>query len=98
MLLAFGIARRWKNVYSNALTPGWVPTRMGGAGAPDDLEQAPLTQVWLATSEDARAKVSGKYWYHMHQVPAHPAAHDVDLQEMLFEACHELSGVKMPVR
>ncbi len=32
VLLAFGVARRWPDVLSNALTPGWVPTRMGGAG------------------------------------------------------------------
>jgi hypothetical protein len=30
VLLAFAIARRWTNVLSNALEPGWVPTRMGG--------------------------------------------------------------------
>jgi NAD(P)-dependent dehydrogenase (short-subunit alcohol dehydrogenase family) len=35
VLLAFGIARRWPDVLCNALEPGWVPTRMGGSGAPD---------------------------------------------------------------
>jgi len=35
VLLAFGVARRRPDVLSNALTPGWVPTRMGGPGAPD---------------------------------------------------------------
>jgi hypothetical protein len=34
------------------MTPGWVPTKMGGAGAPDHIHQAHLTQVWLATSDD----------------------------------------------
>ena len=35
------------------LTPQWVPrTRMGGPGAPDDLDQAHLTQAWLAVSDD----------------------------------------------
>jgi len=32
VLLAFAIARRWPNVLSNALEPGWVATKMGGAG------------------------------------------------------------------
>jgi NAD(P)-dependent dehydrogenase (short-subunit alcohol dehydrogenase family) len=49
-LLAFAVARLWPNVLSNAVTPGWVPTKMGGAGAPDDIDQAHLTQAWLATS------------------------------------------------
>src|SRR6516164_3316260 len=30
VLLAFGIARRWKDVTSNALEPGWVATKIGG--------------------------------------------------------------------
>ena len=51
VLLAFGIARRWPGVLSNALEPGWVPTKMGGTGATDDLNEAHRTQVWLAASD-----------------------------------------------
>jgi NAD(P)-dependent dehydrogenase (short-subunit alcohol dehydrogenase family) len=29
VMLAFGVARLWPDVLSNALTPGWVPTKMG---------------------------------------------------------------------
>lgn len=46
VLLAFGVARRWPDVLSNALEPGWVPTRMGGPGAPGDLSKAHVTQAW----------------------------------------------------
>ena len=52
--LAVAIARIWPDVYSNAVDPGWVPTRMGGPGAPDDLRLGHLTQEWLATSDDPR--------------------------------------------
>jgi NAD(P)-dependent dehydrogenase (short-subunit alcohol dehydrogenase family) len=52
VLLAFAVARRWPRVFSNAVDPGWVPTRMGGPGAPDDLEDGYRTQVWLAVSDD----------------------------------------------
>jgi NAD(P)-dependent dehydrogenase (short-subunit alcohol dehydrogenase family) len=31
VLLAFAVARHWPEVLSNALEPGWVPTKMGGA-------------------------------------------------------------------
>src|ERR1039458_10209559 len=37
VVLAFAVARRRPDVLSNALEPGWVPTKMGGPGAPDDL-------------------------------------------------------------
>jgi NAD(P)-dependent dehydrogenase (short-subunit alcohol dehydrogenase family) len=35
--LALAIARCWPDVLSHAVDPGWVPTKMGGPGAPDDL-------------------------------------------------------------
>ena len=30
VVLAFGVARRWPGVFSNAVEPGWVATKMGG--------------------------------------------------------------------
>src|SRR5207253_4144554 len=36
VLLAFAVARRWKDVKANALEPGWVATKMGGPSALDD--------------------------------------------------------------
>ena len=60
VLLAFAVARRWPGVFSNALEPGWVPTKMGGAGAPDDLDQGHRTQVWLAVSDDPAAMGDGR--------------------------------------
>jgi NAD(P)-dependent dehydrogenase (short-subunit alcohol dehydrogenase family) len=96
VLLAFAIARRWKNVLSNALEPGWVPTRMGGAGAPDDMDQAHRTQVWLATSEESEARVSGGYFYHKRPRAPNPQAQDVSLQDRLIAVCEQLSSVALP--
>jgi len=95
-LLAFAVARRWPDVMSNALEPGWVPTKMGGAGAPDDLNQAHLTQVWLAASDEAAAKVTGRYFYHLAPLAPNPQANDAVLQDRLAEICAELSGVPLP--
>jgi NAD(P)-dependent dehydrogenase (short-subunit alcohol dehydrogenase family) len=95
-LLAFAIARRWPQVLSNALEPGWVATKMGGAGAPDDLQAAPKTQVWLAVSDEPAATVSGAYFYHMRPRDTHPAVRDVGVQERLIEACEGFSGVRLP--
>ena len=95
VLLAFAVAHLFPDVYSNALEPGWVPTKMGGAGAPDDLDQAHRTQVWLATSSDAEACVSGKYFFHQRRREPNPAANDPAKQAQLLEACEKLAGVKL---
>ena len=96
VLLAFALARRWPNVLSNAMEPGWVATKMGGPNAPDDLDQGHRTQVWLAVSDEPAALVSGEYFYHMQQRRAESAARDVKLQEKLLEACKRISGVELP--
>jgi NAD(P)-dependent dehydrogenase (short-subunit alcohol dehydrogenase family) len=96
VLLAFAVARRWPEVLSNALEPGWVPTKMGGPGATDDLDAGRRTQVWLAVSNDAAARVSGKYFYHLRPRSPHPTVFDVERQEKLLEACYRFSGVRLP--
>ena len=95
MLLAFAVARRWVNVLSNALEPGWVPTKMGGAGAPDDLDAAHRTQVWLVASDDPAAEVTGEYFYHLRLRTPNPASRDVERQEKLLNACKHFSGVDL---
>jgi NAD(P)-dependent dehydrogenase (short-subunit alcohol dehydrogenase family) len=40
------------NVKVNSMSPGWVATRMGGAGAPTSVEAGADTAVWLATLPD----------------------------------------------
>ncbi|WP_158904668.1 SDR family NAD(P)-dependent oxidoreductase [Burkholderia sp. L27(2015)] len=96
-MVAFAIARRWPDVFSNALEPGWVPTRMGGPGAPDDMDQAHRTQAWLAASDDAQAQVTGQYFYHLHPLAPNPQAQDAVLQNRLIARCEELSKVHLPV-
>ena len=94
-LLAFAIARRWPEVFSNAVEPGWVATKMGGPSATDDLDQGHRTQVWLAASDDPAAKVSGEYFYHMRPRDPKPITHDIEAQERLVEGCRKLSGVEL---
>jgi NAD(P)-dependent dehydrogenase (short-subunit alcohol dehydrogenase family) len=96
VLLAFAIARRWPSVLSNALEPGWVPTKMGGSGATDDLDQAHRTQVWLAVTDDPAASVSGEYFYHMNRKDPLPATRDGSLQDHLLDFCSRVSGVELP--
>jgi NAD(P)-dependent dehydrogenase (short-subunit alcohol dehydrogenase family) len=90
--IAFGVARRWPDVFSNALEPGWVATKMGGAGAPDDLAKGAITQAWLAAGEDKIAQVTGQYFFHQKPKAVSPNARRADLQDALFEACEKLTG------
>jgi NAD(P)-dependent dehydrogenase (short-subunit alcohol dehydrogenase family) len=95
-MLSFAVARRWPDVLSNSLEPGWVPTKMGGAAAPDDMAQAHLTQAWLATSNEPQAKVTGHYFYHLGPLAPNPQTKDGVLQDRLIAICGELSGVPLP--
>jgi NAD(P)-dependent dehydrogenase (short-subunit alcohol dehydrogenase family) len=96
LMLAKAAARRWTDVYSNAVDPGWVPTKMGGRGAPDDLQKGYETQVWLSTSNDTKAMVSGNYFHHQKVTHHNPEADDVRLQEKFLSLCEELTGVSFP--
>lgn len=91
--LALAVARRWPDVLSNAVDPGWVPTKMGGPGATDDLEKGHLTQTWLAVSEDPAAKVSGGYWHHQKRKAPAAEALDPGFQEKLIARLEELTEV-----
>jgi NAD(P)-dependent dehydrogenase (short-subunit alcohol dehydrogenase family) len=93
--LAAAVARLWPDVLSNAVDPGWVPTRMGGPGAPDDLRLGHLTQEWLATSDDPDARTSGGYWHHQRRIEPHPAVHDRRFQDQLLEDLGSFTGTRL---
>jgi len=94
VILTMAVARRWKNTYTNAVDPGWVPTKMGGTGAPDNLEKGFETQVWLAVSNDPEARVSGYYFHHKRKKDYLPAARDPVVQEKFIALCEQLTGVR----
>jgi NAD(P)-dependent dehydrogenase (short-subunit alcohol dehydrogenase family) len=97
LMLCFAVARIWSQVYANAVDPGWVPTKMGGRGAPDNLQKGYETQVWLAVSNDEKAKVSGRYFFHQKETRYNPEAEeDVLLQEKFLSLCKEITGISFP--
>ena len=96
LLLTMAVARKWPDVYANAVDPGWVPTKMGGAGAPDNLEKGFQTQAWLAASKEDQVKVSGRYFYHKREARYLSEAGDVVLQEQFLELCEQITGVHFP--
>jgi NAD(P)-dependent dehydrogenase (short-subunit alcohol dehydrogenase family) len=93
--LAFAVARRWPDVSSNAVDPGWVATKMGGPRAPDDFEMGYLTQTWLAVSDDPTATVSGRYWHHRRPQAAASDVSDARFQDRLAATLAELTGVSL---
>jgi NAD(P)-dependent dehydrogenase (short-subunit alcohol dehydrogenase family) len=93
--LAVAVARLWPSVLSNAVDPGWVPTKMGGPGAPDDLRLGHLTQEWLATSDDADARGTGGYWHHQQRGTPHPAVHDRRFQDELLAVLARFTGTAL---
>lgn len=93
LILALALARRWPEAIVNAVNPGWVPTRMGGPGAPDDLEMGAITQVWLAVGNDVEALMSGRYLHHQKPAQMNPVAPREDVQERLLEYLRGITGV-----
>lgn len=93
---AAALARRWPDVISSSVNPGWVPTKMGGKSAPDALELGHVTQVWLAVSDDAEARRSGHYWFHQRRAQAHVAVTDTAFQQQLLTELERLTGTPLP--
>ena len=103
--LAAAVARRWAGVVSTSVSPGWVETKMGGAGAPDDLDAASLTQAWLAVTDDEAALRSGAMFYHQEPIlrpggggtrALHSAVQNEAFQDDLLAALAELTGTELP--
>jgi NAD(P)-dependent dehydrogenase (short-subunit alcohol dehydrogenase family) len=94
--LALTIARLWPDVITSSVDPGWVPTKMGGPNAPDDLSLGHLTQEWLATSNDPEALVTGGYWHHQRRMQPHSASTNVAFQNALLKSLEQATGIVLP--
>jgi NAD(P)-dependent dehydrogenase (short-subunit alcohol dehydrogenase family) len=93
LLLALAVARHWPGVLANAVDPGWVPTKMGGNGAPDSLAAGFDTQAWLAAGTDPTARITGQYLHHRRPSTVHSRATEVAVQEQLLAEFARLTGV-----
>jgi NAD(P)-dependent dehydrogenase (short-subunit alcohol dehydrogenase family) len=93
--LAFAMARRWPDVLSNAVDPGWVRTKMGGSSAPVDLDTGQRTQSWLAVDAGREATVSGRYWCNLKQEQPADEVTDIAFQDRLVAQLELLTGVAL---
>lgn len=69
---------------------------MGGPGATGELPAGADTPVWLATSDEPGATVTGRYLKSRREQRANPAAYNTGLQDALLAACATLTGVRLP--
>lgn len=93
--LMAAVARLRPDVLAHAVDPGWVPTRMGGPDAAEDLDLAHVTQAWLVTTQDPEALVSGEYWHHGRVEQTHAAVHAEAFQDELLAALAEHTGTDL---
>ncbi|MEU6443186.1 SDR family NAD(P)-dependent oxidoreductase [Streptomyces sp. NPDC047046] len=94
--LAAALPRHLPGVHSFAVDPGWVPTRMGGPSAPDDLALGHVTQLHLATASGPGA--TGGYWHHQRQRTPHPAVRDESFQDAVLDALAQRTGITLTPR
>lgn len=94
--LAMALSAQRPDDLVHAVDPGWVPTRMGGPSAPDDLTAGHRTQTWLATAEPAAIDPrTGGYWYHGRPRRPHRAVHDPQFQARLLRQLRAYTGVEL---
>ena len=93
--LMAAVARRRPDLLCNAVDPGWVPTKMRGPGAPDDLDLGHQTQEWLATSDDPEARTTGGYWHHRGRRLPHAAVNDNGFQDELLDVLAQQTGARL---
>lgn len=96
VMLAFAVARRWPGTLATAVDPGWIKTKLGGPNAWDEVDDGAATQVWLATSDDDGARVTGEYLKRFEVQRPNPLARDESAQDALLGALAELTGVSLP--
>lgn len=96
VVLAFAVARLWPDVLVTTVDPGWIKTKLGGPNAWDEVDEGASTQVWLATSDDAAARVTGEYVKRFEIQVANPEASDLAIQDGLLARLAEITGVQLP--
>jgi NAD(P)-dependent dehydrogenase (short-subunit alcohol dehydrogenase family) len=96
VVLAFAVARLWPDVKATTVDPGWIKTKLGGPDAWDEVDEGASTQVWLASSDDEAAQVTGRYVKRFEIQVANPEASETAIQDGLLARLAEITGVELP--
>lgn len=97
IMLAKGIARKFgAGVESNSVDPGWVPTKMGGKDAPDDIQESIKTFLMATLGEGESAGKTGKYFHNSVEEAPLEVVEDEAAQDELLKRLAKISGVELP--
>jgi NAD(P)-dependent dehydrogenase (short-subunit alcohol dehydrogenase family) len=74
----------------NACSPGWIATKMGGAGG-GDLADGADTPVWMLTDPSLEG-VTGRYFWQRHEEEPNPQTNDATARRQLVELARAATG------
>lgn len=93
--LAIGWGRRLTGITSAAVDPGWVKSKLAGAGAPGSAEQGADTLAWCCTTGQL---ATASYWKDRAPAQVPGRLRDAGLQDALLGQCDRLAGLAGPGR
>lgn len=96
VLLAKAVAKRWPDVQSAALDPGWVRTKLGGSSAPGSSEPPAQMIAAYATGSSPAGEKTGVYLNPGGVGSPHDATETAEKQDRLLEIYGSISGVSLP--
>ena len=97
IMLANAVARRWTDVQSCSMDPGWIATKMGGMSAPGKTSTPAKALAAFAIGEsDIVGDKTGVYFAPSGTKSPHKGATNVAKQDEFMKICEEISGVKFP--
>lgn len=97
VMLANAVARRWPDVQSCSMDPGWIATKMGGSGAPGQTSTPGKAIYEYAIGQSTiTGDRSGVYFNPQGARAPHKGATDTKKQDEFMKICEEISGVSFP--
>lgn len=96
VMLSKAVAKRWPDVQSGSLDPGWVKTKLGGSSAPGTIDAPAQMIAAYATGESPAGNQSGAYLIPEGVGEPHDATKLAEKQDRLLEIYESVSGVSLP--
>lgn len=99
IMLANAVARRWTDVQSCSMDPGWIQTKMGGNGAPGNTSSPAKAIAEFALGQSSVVgEKTGVYFNPDPEDARKPqkGAIEVEKQDEFMKICEEISGVSFP--
>ena len=96
-MLSKAFARRWTDVQSVSMHPGWLKTKMGGSSAPGTTAKSSQVLTEWSAGEGFAAKLSsGAFFTTDGEQSPHGGADNIKKQEELMKICRDISNVAVP--